>query len=89
MISKMISKTWIDTTLYKMNALKTKLRNCLAPAFGDDIKESMPEGTINNNGHSYFIINISRTFPGKEAHTHTIWEYMMELKITKSNSMEL
>jgi hypothetical protein len=28
----------IDTKLYKLNALKPKLRNCLTPAFGNDIK---------------------------------------------------
>jgi hypothetical protein len=35
----------IDTKLDKLSALKTKLKNCLTPAFGDDIKKSMPEGT--------------------------------------------
>jgi hypothetical protein len=28
----------IDIKLYKLNALKTKLKNCLTPAFGDTSK---------------------------------------------------
>jgi hypothetical protein len=38
----------IDTTFYKSNALKTKFRNCLPPAFGDDIEASMPD--VNTSG---------------------------------------
>jgi hypothetical protein len=78
----------IDTKLYKFNSLKTKLRNCLTPAFGDGIEESMPEGTSNKDGRILFILIISRNFPDKEAHTHIIRDYIMELEITKSNSVE-
>jgi hypothetical protein len=72
----------IDTKLYKLNALKIKLINCLMPDFGDAIKESMPEGKINNDGLIYFIIINPHTFPDKEAHKHIIQDYIMELKIT-------
>jgi hypothetical protein len=51
----------VDTKLFKLNALKTKLINCLTPAFGYDIKELMPEETSNKYGHIYF-------FSEKEAH---------------------
>jgi hypothetical protein len=77
----------IDTKLYKLNALKTKLRNCPTPDFGDDIKEVMPEGTSNKYGRIYVIIIISRTFPDKHINTlfrTTSWN----IKITKSKSME-
>jgi hypothetical protein len=36
----------LDTKLYKLKALKTKLRNCLTCSFGDHIEESTP--------HSFF-----------------------------------
>jgi hypothetical protein len=78
----------IDTKLYKLNALKTKLRNCLTQTFGDDIEESIPTGINNKDGHIFFCLIISRTFPDKEAHKDIIRNYIMELKIIKSKSME-
>jgi hypothetical protein len=48
----------------------------------------MPEGTSNKDSRIDFILIISRTFPDKEAQKHIIWDYIMELRITKSNSME-
>jgi hypothetical protein len=48
----------------------------------------MPMDISNNHGQIYFGILISRTFSDKEAHKEIIKNYIMELKITKSNSME-
>jgi hypothetical protein len=78
----------MDTKLYKLKALKTKLHNCLAHSFGDHIDESMPIDISKNNERIYFLLIISRTFPGKDAHKEIIKKYILELKITKSNSME-
>jgi hypothetical protein len=78
----------IDRKLYKRNVLKKKLRNCLTPAFCDDIEESMPEGTNSKDCWIYFFHIISRTFPDKEVHTDIIRDCITELKTTKSNSME-
>jgi hypothetical protein len=69
----------IDTKPLKKTE-KTKLRNCLTPAFGYHIEESMPEGTSNKDGCIYFIIIISRNFLDKEAHKHIIRDNTMELK---------
>jgi hypothetical protein len=55
--------------------LKTELRNCLTPAFGDALEESMPEGISNKDGCIYFIVIIACTFPDKEAHKHIIRDY--------------
>jgi hypothetical protein len=48
----------------------------------------MPMDIINNDGRIYFCLIISRTFPDKDAHKEIIKNYILELKITKSNSME-
>jgi hypothetical protein len=78
----------LDTKLYKLKALKTKLRNCLTRSFGDHIEESMPMDILNNDGRIYFCLIISRTFLEKDAHKEIIKNYILELKVTKSNSME-
>jgi hypothetical protein len=62
---------WIDTKLYKLNALKTKLRNYLAPAFGNDIEESLPEVTIKKYGRMYSILIISHFW--KKNHANTLF----------------
>jgi hypothetical protein len=48
----------------------------------------MPMGISNNDGRIYFCLIISRTFPDKDAHKEISKNYTLELKITKSNSME-
>jgi hypothetical protein len=78
----------IDTKIYKLKALKTKLCNCLTHSFSDHIEESMPMDIINNNGHIYFCLILSCIFPDKDAHKEIIKNYILELKITKSISME-
>jgi hypothetical protein len=68
----------LDTKLYKLKALKTKLRNCLTRSFGDNIEESMPMDVINNDGRIYFCLIISRTFPDKDAHKEIIKNYFVK-----------
>jgi hypothetical protein len=48
----------------------------------------MPMDMSNNDGRIYCCLIISRTFTDKEAHKEIIKNYILELKITKSNSME-
>jgi hypothetical protein len=55
----------MDTKLYKLNAQKTKLRNCPTPALREDIEELMPQVIINRGGRIYFILIISCTFVDK------------------------
>jgi hypothetical protein len=76
------------TKRYRLKALKTKLHNCLTHSFGDHIEESMPMDIINNDGRIYFCLIISHTFMDKDAYKEIINNYILELKITKSNSME-
>jgi hypothetical protein len=72
----------MDTKLYKLKALKTKLCNCLPPSFGNHIEESMPMDISNNDGRIYFCLIINRNFPDKDAHKEIIKNYILELKIT-------
>jgi hypothetical protein len=44
----------LDTKLYKLKALNTKLRKCLTHSFGNHIEESMPVDISNNDGCMYF-----------------------------------
>jgi hypothetical protein len=44
----------LQTKLYKIKALKTKLHNCLINSFSDHIEESMPMEISNNGGCIYF-----------------------------------
>jgi hypothetical protein len=74
--------------LYKLHCLKTKLKNCLTPDLAHDIKASMPLGLSNKDGRVFFIKIISHTFPDKEAHKHSIYEYILKVEITESNNME-
>jgi chemotaxis protein histidine kinase CheA len=78
----------LDTKLYKLKSLKTKLRNCLTHSFGDHIEESMPMDISNNYGRMYFCLIISHTFQDKDTHKEFINNYSLELKITKLNSMK-
>jgi hypothetical protein len=74
--------------LYKLQCLKTKLKNCLTSDLAHDIEESMPIGLSNKDGRIFFIKLVSHTFPDKEAHKHIIYEYILKLEITESNNME-
>jgi hypothetical protein len=48
----------------------------------------MPIGLSNKYGRIFFIKLVSHAFPDKEAHKRIIYEYILKLKITKSNNME-
>jgi hypothetical protein len=48
----------------------------------------MPKGTSNKDGQIYTIQIISRTSLDKDSHKHIIRDNIIELKITKSNSIE-
>jgi hypothetical protein len=48
----------------------------------------MPRGIINTDVRIFFCLIVSRTFSDKEAHNYIIHNYIIELKIAKSNSME-
>jgi hypothetical protein len=74
--------------LYKLHCLKTKLKNCLMTDLAHDIEASMPIGLSNKDGRLFFIKLVSHTFPDKEAHKQIIYEYILKLEITESNSME-
>jgi hypothetical protein len=51
-------------------------------------EESMPMDISNNDGWIYFCLIISRTFPDKDAHKEILKNYILELKVTKSNAVE-
>jgi hypothetical protein len=74
--------------LYKLQCLKTKLKNCLTLDLAHDIEASMPIGLSNKDGCIFFIKLVSHTFPDKEAHKRIIYEYILKLEITESNNME-
>jgi hypothetical protein len=48
----------------------------------------MPIGISNKDRRLFFIKLVSHTFPDKEAHNRTIYEYILKLEITESNNME-
>jgi hypothetical protein len=48
----------------------------------------MPKDISNKYGRIFLCLIISGNFPDKEAHKDIIYNYIMELKVTKSNSME-
>jgi hypothetical protein len=48
----------------------------------------MPMDISDNDSRIYFYLIISRTFPDKDVHKEIIKNYILELNITKSNSME-
>jgi hypothetical protein len=74
--------------LYRLHSLKTKFKNCLTPDLARDIETSMPTGLSNKDGRIFFVKILSHTFPDKEAHKRTIYEYILKLEITESNNME-
>jgi hypothetical protein len=78
----------VHSKLYKLHCLKTKLKNCLAPDLALDIDTSMPPGLPNRDGRLFFVKLVLHTFPDKEAHKRTIYEYILKLEITESNNME-
>jgi hypothetical protein len=58
----------MNTKLYKLKALNTKLPNCLTHSFGNPIEEPIPLDISNSNGRIYFCLIILRIFPYKYAH---------------------
>jgi hypothetical protein len=74
--------------LYRLNSLKTKLKNCLTLGLARDIETSMPTGPSNKDGRIFFIKIVSHTFPDKESHTRIIYEYILKLEIIESNKVE-
>jgi hypothetical protein len=78
----------VNSKLYKLHCLKTKLKNCLTPDLALDIDTSMPPGLPNNDGRLFFVKLVLHTFPDKEAHKRIIYEYILKLEITESNRME-
>jgi hypothetical protein len=74
--------------LYKLQCLKTKLKNCLTSDLAHDIEASIPIVLSNKYGRIFFIKLVSHTFLDKEAHKRIIYEYILKLEITESNNME-
>jgi hypothetical protein len=86
--AKQIDLVQPSSQLFKLQCLKTKLKNCLTPDLAHDIYASMPPGLSHKDGRIYFIKLVSHTFPYKEAHKRIINEYILKLEITESNNME-
>jgi hypothetical protein len=78
----------VNSKLYKLHFLKTKLKNCLTPDLALGIYTSMPPGISNKDGRLFFIKLVLHTFLDKEAHKRIIYEYILKLEITESNNME-
>jgi hypothetical protein len=78
----------VNSKLYKLHCLKTKLKNCLTPDLALDIDTSMPPGLPNKDGRLFFVKLVTHTFPDNEAHKRIIYEYILKLEITESNHME-
>jgi hypothetical protein len=78
----------VNSKLYKLHCLKTKLKNCLTPDLALDIDTSMPPGLPNKDGRLFFVKLLTHTFRDKEAHKRIIYEYILKLEITESNHME-
>jgi hypothetical protein len=85
---KMANIMQVNSKLYKLHCLKTKLNNCLTPDLALDINTSMPPGLPNKDGHLFFVKLVLHTFPNKEAHKRIVYEYILKLEITESNNME-
>jgi hypothetical protein len=85
---KMVDIVQVNSKLYKLHYLKTKLNNCLTPDLALDIDTSMPPGLPNKGGRLFFFKLILHTFPDKEAHKRIIYEYILKLEINESNNME-
>jgi hypothetical protein len=58
----------VNSKLYKLHCLKTKLKNCLTPDLALYIDTPMPPGLPNKDGHLFFVKLVLHTFPDKEAH---------------------
>jgi hypothetical protein len=84
----MVDIVQVNSKLYKLHCLKTKLKNCLTPDLALDIDTSMPPGLPNKDGCLFFVKLVLHTFPDKEAHKRIIYEYILKLEITESNNME-
>jgi hypothetical protein len=78
----------VNSKLYKLHCLKTKLKNCLTPDLALVIDRSMPPGLPNKDGRLFFVKLVLHTFPDKEAHKRIIYEYILKLEVTESNHME-
>jgi hypothetical protein len=85
---RMANIVQVNSKLYKLHCLKTKLKNCLTPDLALDIGTSMPPGISNKDGRLFFVKLVLHTFPDKEAHKRIIYEYILKLEITESNNME-
>jgi hypothetical protein len=57
--------TQVNSKLYKLHCLKTKLKNCLTPDLALDINTSMPPGLPNKDGRLFFVKLVLHTFPDK------------------------
>jgi hypothetical protein len=79
----------VNSKLYKLHCLKTKLKNCLTPDLALDINTSMPPGLPNKDGRLFFVKLVRYTFPDKEAHKRIIYKCILKLEITESNHMEI
>jgi hypothetical protein len=86
---KMADIMQLHSKLYKLHCLKTKLKNCLTHDLALDIDTSMHPGLPNKDGRLFFIKLVLHTFLDKEAHKRIIYEYILKLKITESNNMEI
>jgi hypothetical protein len=86
--NKMSDIMQVNSKLYKLNCLKTKLKNCLTPDLALDIDTSMPPGLPNKDGRLFFVKLVLHTFPDKESYKRIIYEYILKLEITESNNME-
>jgi hypothetical protein len=78
----------VNSKLYKLHCLNTKLKNCLTPDSALDIKTSMPPRLPNKDGRIFLVKLVLHTSPDKEAHKRIIYEYILKFEITESNHME-
>jgi hypothetical protein len=78
----------VDSKLYKLHCLNTKLKKCLTPDLVLDNDTSMPPGLPNKDGRLFFVKLVLHTFPDKEANKQIIYEYILKLEITESNHTE-
>jgi hypothetical protein len=69
----------VNSKLYKLHRLKTKLKNCLTPDLSLDINTSMPPRISNKDGRLFFVKLVLHSFLDKEAHKLIIYEYILRL----------
>jgi hypothetical protein len=65
---KMADIMQVNSKLYKLHCLKTKLKNCLTPDLALGIDTSMPPGLPNKDRPLFLVRLVLHTFPDKEAH---------------------